>query len=178
MAKHRRTISSGQDSAAHLHLRDTGHLFDDCALTKRDCWFERGVKKPSTSSCKIYHLPITLCQQSKHSHRIQWQCDLADKENHNSAAWSTIYNNPQGLYFLALTPAMSEMKKPFGEEAKHLQELHQVQLFTENKLYITMTWMNEKLHRYMQTDRQKTAITQRTELEKITSVTSVCGFHQ
>ncbi|TWW59183.1 RNA-directed DNA polymerase from mobile element jockey [Takifugu flavidus] len=48
MAKHRRANSSGQDSAVHLHLKESGHSFEDSQvriLAREDRWFERGVKK-------------------------------------------------------------------------------------------------------------------------------------
>ena len=48
MAQHRRATSSGQDSAVHLHLKDTGHSFEDSnvhVLAREERWFERGVKE-------------------------------------------------------------------------------------------------------------------------------------
>ena len=48
MAQHRRASSSGQDSAIHLHLKETGHSFEDHnvhILDREDRWFERGVKE-------------------------------------------------------------------------------------------------------------------------------------
>ena len=48
MAQHRRASSSGQDSAVHLHLKETGHTFEDHnvhILDREDRWFERGVKE-------------------------------------------------------------------------------------------------------------------------------------
>lgn len=48
MAQYRRASSSGQDSAVHLHLKGTGHFFEDHnvhILDREDRWFERGVKE-------------------------------------------------------------------------------------------------------------------------------------
>ena len=48
MAQHRCATSSGQDSAVHLHLKESGHSFEDsqvCVLEREDHWFERGVKE-------------------------------------------------------------------------------------------------------------------------------------
>ena len=48
MSQHRRSTSSGQDSAVHLHLKEKGHSFDDSnvrILDREDRWFERGVKE-------------------------------------------------------------------------------------------------------------------------------------
>ncbi|TWW81402.1 hypothetical protein D4764_01G0012170 [Takifugu flavidus] len=45
MAQHRRATSSGQDSAVHLHLKESGHSFEDSQvriLAREDRWFERG----------------------------------------------------------------------------------------------------------------------------------------
>ena len=46
--QHRRAASSGQDSAVHLHLKESGHSFEDgqvCVLEREDRWLERGVKE-------------------------------------------------------------------------------------------------------------------------------------
>ena len=48
MAQHRCATSSGQDSAVHLHLKESGHFFEDSqvrVLEREDHWFERGVKE-------------------------------------------------------------------------------------------------------------------------------------
>ena len=48
MAQHRRTNSTGQDSAVYLHLKDWGHSFEDNNIHISDRegrWFERGVKE-------------------------------------------------------------------------------------------------------------------------------------
>ena len=48
MAQHRRATSSGQDSAVHLHLKESGHSLEDgqvCVLEREDRWFERGVRE-------------------------------------------------------------------------------------------------------------------------------------
>ena len=49
MAQHRHATSSGQDSAVHLHLKESENFFEDSQvplLEREDRWFERGVKKP------------------------------------------------------------------------------------------------------------------------------------
>ena len=48
MAQHRRANSSGQDSAVHLHLKETTHSFEDenvHILDREERWFERGVRE-------------------------------------------------------------------------------------------------------------------------------------
>ena len=48
MAQHRWATSSGQVPAVHLHLKESGHSFEDnqgCVLATEECWFERGVKE-------------------------------------------------------------------------------------------------------------------------------------
>lgn len=48
MAQHRWATSSLQDSAVHLHFRETGHLFEDNqahVLARENRWFERSVKE-------------------------------------------------------------------------------------------------------------------------------------
>ena len=48
MVQHRRAISSGQDSAVHLYLKNNGQSFEDTNVhirDKEDGWFERGVKE-------------------------------------------------------------------------------------------------------------------------------------
>ncbi|XP_062849575.1 uncharacterized protein LOC134311850 [Trichomycterus rosablanca] len=48
MAQHRRSTSSGQDSAVYTHLQASGHSFNDedvQILDKEERWFERGVKE-------------------------------------------------------------------------------------------------------------------------------------
>ncbi|XP_033181822.1 uncharacterized protein LOC117152842, partial [Anabas testudineus] len=48
MAQHRRSNTSGPESAVYLHLKDKGHSFEDCdvkILDKEDKWFERGVRE-------------------------------------------------------------------------------------------------------------------------------------
>ncbi|XP_044151431.1 uncharacterized protein LOC122939429 [Bufo gargarizans] len=50
MAQHRRAKTSGQDSAVHLHLKGTGHTFEDSqvrVLDKEADWYKRGVKEAS-----------------------------------------------------------------------------------------------------------------------------------
>ena len=47
-AQHSCATSSGQDSAVHLHLKESGHSFENGqvrVLERADRWFERGVKK-------------------------------------------------------------------------------------------------------------------------------------
>ena len=47
-AQHRRATFSGQDSAVHLHLKESGHSFENGqvrVLEREDRWFERGVKE-------------------------------------------------------------------------------------------------------------------------------------
>ena len=38
--------SSGQDSAVHVHLKESGQFFEDnqVRVLERDHWFKRGVK--------------------------------------------------------------------------------------------------------------------------------------
>ena len=48
MAQHRLATSSGQGAAVHLHLKESGHAFEDSqvrVLVREDHWFERGVKE-------------------------------------------------------------------------------------------------------------------------------------
>jgi hypothetical protein len=90
MAQHRRATSSGQDSAVHLHLKESGHSFEDSqvrVLAREDRWFERGVKeaihvkleKPSLNRggglrhflSPTYNAVLhSFRQHSKHSHRL------------------------------------------------------------------------------------------------------------
>ena len=47
-AQHSRATSFGQDSAVHLHLKESGHSFENGqvrVLEREDRWFERGVKE-------------------------------------------------------------------------------------------------------------------------------------
>jgi len=72
MAQNRKAISSGQDSAVHLHLKEKGHTSKDSNihdLEIEDRYFERGVKeaiyvkqeKTSLNRGGVlrYHLPST-----------------------------------------------------------------------------------------------------------------------
>ncbi|TWW56851.1 hypothetical protein D4764_14G0010510 [Takifugu flavidus] len=104
MAQHRRATSSGQDSAVHLHLKESGHSFEDSQvriLAREDRWFERGVKeaihvkleKPSLNRggglrhflSPTYNAVLhSFQQQNKHSHHSRRPsdsspCDPADK---------------------------------------------------------------------------------------------------
>ena len=48
MAQHRCATSSGEDSAVHLHRKESGHSFEDSqvrVLEQEDGWFERGVQE-------------------------------------------------------------------------------------------------------------------------------------
>ncbi|TWW65670.1 Krev interaction trapped protein 1 [Takifugu flavidus] len=104
MAQHRRATSSGQDSAVHLHLKESGHSFEDSQvriLAREDRWFERGVKeaihvkleKPSLNRggglrhflSPTYNAVLhSFQQQNKHSHHSRRPsdsspCDPADR---------------------------------------------------------------------------------------------------
>ncbi|TWW61021.1 hypothetical protein D4764_05G0011110 [Takifugu flavidus] len=104
MAQRRHTTSSGQDSAVHLHLKESGHSFEDSQvriLSREDRWFERGVKeaihvkleKPSLNRggglrhflSPTYNAVLhSFQQQNKHSHHSRRPsdsspCDPADK---------------------------------------------------------------------------------------------------
>ena len=72
MAQHRRATCSGQNSAAHLHLKEKGHSFEDSnvhILDREGRWFERGVKEAiyvklekthlNRGGGLMYHLPST-----------------------------------------------------------------------------------------------------------------------
>ena len=89
MAQHRLANSSGQDSEVHIHLKESGHSFEEsqvCVL-RGDRWFERGVKeaihvklkKPSLNRggglrhflSPTYNVVVySLGQNCKHSHRL------------------------------------------------------------------------------------------------------------
>ena len=48
LAQHRRSNTSGPDSAVHLHLKEMAHSFEDSdvhIMDREDRWFERGVKE-------------------------------------------------------------------------------------------------------------------------------------
>ena len=60
MAQHRRDNSSGQDSAVHLHLKKSGHVFEDSQMRimeREDRWFERGVKEAIHVELKKHFKP-------------------------------------------------------------------------------------------------------------------------
>ena len=101
MAQHRRATSSGQDSAVHLQLKESGHSFEDrqvCVLEREDHWFEKGVKKaihvklkknifkpgwwPKTLLSPTYNAVLhSQGQNSKHSHHLTGPDDSpTDKE--------------------------------------------------------------------------------------------------
>ena len=90
MAQHRRATFSGQDSAVHLHLKVSGHSYEDDQgriLAREARWFERGVKEAIHVKLKIsslirggglrhflsptYNAVLhSLGQNSTHSHRL------------------------------------------------------------------------------------------------------------
>ena len=90
MVQHRRATSSGQDSAGHLHLKESGHSYEDSqvrVLEREDRWFERGVKETIHVQLKktflkrggglrhflspTYNVVLhSLGQHTKHSHHL------------------------------------------------------------------------------------------------------------
>ena len=90
MCQHRCATSSGQTSAGHLQLKDSGHPSEDSqvrVLEREDCWYERGIKntihiklkKPSLNRgggqrhflSPTYNVVFhSLGQQCKHSHSL------------------------------------------------------------------------------------------------------------
>ena len=76
MAQHRRATSSGQDSAVHLHLKESGPSFEEsevCWLEREDRWLEMGVWEAIHVKLKknifkpgwwLKTLPVTHIQRS------------------------------------------------------------------------------------------------------------------
>ena len=87
----RRAASSGQDSAGHLHLKESKRSFEDSqvpVLAGEDRWFERGVKDGGGQRHFLsppYNVVLhSMGQHSKQSHRLMKpddspSCDPTDK---------------------------------------------------------------------------------------------------
>ena len=113
MAQHRRAISSGQDSAVHLHLKEKHHSFENNnvnILAREDRWFESGVNKSmyvklerglwtEEVACNITFYPLTMQYwvTSPDSLTTIHTCAHLVLATHMKAGW---VNNPQ----VALTP--------------------------------------------------------------------------
>ena len=102
MAQYRRTDSSGQSSAVHLHLKEKKHSFEDNninILVREDSWFEKVVKEsiyvnlewPSLnrgSGLRLY-LSLTYNGASPESITTIHSCAHLAQTSHMKASWVT-----------------------------------------------------------------------------------------
>lgn len=86
IALNRRASSWRQNSAVYLHLKETGHSYEDSCpvLTREDRWWRGVSKKPSMPSWKkLRHYLSTICNaiiyclRPQLSHLYPGSCDLS-----------------------------------------------------------------------------------------------------
>uniref|UniRef100_A0A3Q1INW1 Small nuclear RNA activating complex, polypeptide 4 n=1 Tax=Anabas testudineus TaxID=64144 RepID=A0A3Q1INW1_ANATE len=167
MAQHRRSNTSGPESAVYLHLKDKGHSFEDCdvkILDKEDKWFERGSELDlSVDSCLqmnlVYQQVVQETLDQLETLLTQNHRQQVIKEPPRDQRTSSSYQQPNSLY-------LGRFLKPYFKDKLTglvrwgykwvFKERHRLRgKQVQSGLHIQVDYLSQKLSSAKETDKQQ-----------------------